>query len=84
MNCGLPIIASLVGGIPEIVTNNKNGILIKSPSVSSLKQAMSLLIHDKALYQTMSINCSKDIKMFSMESCVLNYLRLFYDSKKTN
>jgi len=46
MSFGLPIIASDVGGIPEIVENNRSGLLVKPGSVNDLVEKMSLLIRD--------------------------------------
>ena len=46
MSFGLPIIASDVGGIPEIVENNRSGLLVKAGSVDDLTEKMNLLIKD--------------------------------------
>ena len=43
---GLPIIASDVGGIPEIIENNRSGLLVKAGSVDDLTEKMNLLIED--------------------------------------
>ncbi|MDP2593056.1 MAG: glycosyltransferase family 4 protein [bacterium] len=41
---GLPTAASSVGGIPEIITDMKSGILVKPSSPAELKQALMFLI----------------------------------------
>jgi glycosyltransferase involved in cell wall biosynthesis len=46
---GKPIIASSVGGIVEIITDRKNGLLVKEKDVKSLQNAMKLLRDDKTL-----------------------------------
>ena len=38
--CGIPVVASRIGGIPELVTDNKQGILIRPADISSLKTAL--------------------------------------------
>jgi len=43
--CGLPVIATGVGGIPELV-NNENAILIQPGNVKTLANAMATLIKD--------------------------------------
>lgn len=43
----LPIIASNVGGIPEVIENKKNGILIKPENKEGLTEEISKLIKDK-------------------------------------
>lgn len=46
-SCGLPIIATSVGGTPEIV-NNENGILLESnPSVSMVTEALKCLVRSE-------------------------------------
>lgn len=37
--CGIPVISFSVGGIPEIITNGKNGILCKEISMAALQHA---------------------------------------------
>lgn len=56
MGRGLPIIASNVGGIPEIVMDGYNGFLIEPGDIDSLVQKMRLLADDKKLRQTMGHN----------------------------
>ncbi len=43
--CGLPIIASDVGSIPEIVKDKKNGILVPVKDVTGLVQAIQKLVN---------------------------------------
>jgi len=49
MGCGLPIIASDVGGNNEIVHEGKNGYLIPGDDVDLLAKRMAALINDTAL-----------------------------------
>lgn len=46
---GKPIIASSVGGIIEIITNRKNGLLVREKDVKSLQDAMKLLRNSETL-----------------------------------
>ena len=46
---GRPIIASSVGGIVEIITDRKNGLLVKEKNVNSLQNAMKLLRDSETL-----------------------------------
>ena len=81
MNCGLPIIASNVGGVPEIVESGKNGILLEEITVSALKDAMLTLINDKEVYNSMSSKSLESVKNFSLEKTVDNYLTIFRKGK---
>ena len=46
---GLPVIATRVGGIPEIVTHEKTGLLIEPGDVEALSRQIERLVTDEAL-----------------------------------
>ncbi|MFC1764462.1 glycosyltransferase [Planctomycetota bacterium] len=46
MQCGLPIVATDVGGIPEAVSQNDNGLLIPAQRADLLQGAMERMITD--------------------------------------
>ncbi len=51
MSCGLPVIASRVGGIPEMVTHGKDGLLVNPGDAKDLASALRLISgeRDRAL-----------------------------------
>ncbi len=49
MGWGLPVITTPVSGIPEIVTSNKNGLLVPPGNIQQLSEAMQLLIENETL-----------------------------------
>ena len=49
--CGVPVIATSTGGVPEQVEHEKSGLLVEPRSVPELKAAIQRLIDDPALYQ---------------------------------
>jgi glycosyltransferase involved in cell wall biosynthesis len=49
MAWGLPVISTSVGGIPELLTSNKNGLLLTPGDIEQLSQSMQFLIENKAL-----------------------------------
>jgi glycosyltransferase involved in cell wall biosynthesis len=49
MRAGLPIIASDVGGVREVIADGKSGFLVKSGSVSELSKALKQVTGDKEL-----------------------------------
>lgn len=52
MSCGLPVICSNVGGIPELVTA-KNGVLVEPEDIAGIKNAILTLKHSKELREQM-------------------------------
>jgi glycosyltransferase involved in cell wall biosynthesis len=49
MSWSLPIITTPVGGIPEVVTHTKNGLLVTPGNIQQLSEAMQSLIEDEKL-----------------------------------
>lgn len=47
MACGLPVIGTNVGGIPEIISDSNNGILVSPNDSSALAQSIETLLFDK-------------------------------------
>ena len=53
MAFGKPVIGSRIGGIPEQVENNKNGLLFEMGNVEQLARKMEVLTEDKVLRKEM-------------------------------
>lgn len=58
----LPVVASSVGGIPEIIENGKSGILIEKGNVEQIQKALSLLLNDKSVGETYGKNLKTKIE----------------------
>ena len=54
MEIGKPIIGSKIGGIPELIENNKNGFLYKYDDIDELERCMKKLFEDKELVDIQS------------------------------
>jgi glycosyltransferase involved in cell wall biosynthesis len=55
MNCGLPVVATSVGGIPEAIIDGKTGLLVEAKDVKQLETAMEKLISDQVLRETLAV-----------------------------
>ncbi len=54
MSCGLPIVATRVGGIPETITHGDNGLLVKPGDAGELVVAVQALADDPAKRRRMA------------------------------
>ncbi len=53
MSCGLPVIISRLGGIPEIVTDGETGVLLEPGAYEPLAAALDLLVADTTRRQAL-------------------------------
>lgn len=51
MSVGMPVIASNIGAIPELIQNHKNGFLIPPGDAEALVEKIKLFIQDEKLFQ---------------------------------
>ena len=80
------MIATRVGGIPEIVRDNLNGVLVNSNSPKELAAAISWMSKNPIERERLSKNSLEDLKNYSSETIVESYLGLYrqlIDSKKS-
>ena len=74
----LPIIATNVGGSPEILENRKYGILIEPNNYQSICESMTEIMENDQLRANLSIACNGIAqKKYSKESMVNSYIELY-------
>jgi glycosyltransferase involved in cell wall biosynthesis len=52
MNCGLAVVATQVGGVPEAVVDGRTGLLVEAKNAAQLQAAMERMIVDEGFRQT--------------------------------
>ncbi|MFA6572160.1 MAG: glycosyltransferase family 4 protein [Bacteroidota bacterium] len=67
----VPVIASNIGGLGELVINKKNGILFESKNYVNLAEKIVLLKKDIVLKEVMIKNAYNDIRKY----CLENYMK---------
>lgn len=67
MASGTPIIASNIGGIPDVVEDGKEGLLFPPNDPKALAKAIIRLLTDQELRDKISEQASKKVKNFSWE-----------------
>lgn len=71
---GLPLVASRIGGIPEIVHHGVNGILIEPENVSDLVLAIRTLLQDSTLRRCYAKGCEQVSSSFNLKANVAKYI----------
>lgn len=87
MACGLPVVATRVGGIPEFVKDRVNGLLVPPEDYLKLREAMKLLASNNYLYDSLCENAREyvvknlsDTVVYEKEYAVLKSAQNFYDN----
>ena len=76
----IPVIATNVGGIPEIVKNNETGILVPSEEPFEMTKTINTLLENSELQKKLTNNAYDFIlKNFSWEKLLPKYLNLYLE-----
>jgi len=68
---GLPTVCSKVGGLPEIITDEKSGLLIRPNDEDELSQAIEKLLINKTLMTRYGLNLQETIRQdFTLDKMV--------------
>ncbi len=79
LQAGLPIIATEVGGIPSLITTQKNGWLVPPNDPKLLTQTLSRSLQEKNLWENISTQNKKESNLYSLSHMREN-TRNFYQS----
>jgi len=78
MSCGVPVIATRVGGMAEMIDNGKDGYLFDVGDIDGMAEAGIKLLDDKDSYKKISAAAQKKAKEgFSPEIIVPQYEKLY-------
>lgn len=76
MSVGVPIIATKVGGIPEIIENEKDSLLIEPDNLLQLKTTILRLLENQQLRISIIESAKEKVKSFSFDRMVNEILEL--------
>jgi len=82
MACGKPVIATDIGGIPEIIKDKISGILVPPGSVLSLADSIIELLNDKKMQETLGRNARKYIEdRYGLKEVMQSTLNIYKELK---
>jgi glycosyltransferase involved in cell wall biosynthesis/GT2 family glycosyltransferase len=67
MSCGKPVVASNIGGYPDLIDDGENGLLVPPGDAASLAAAMARLIADQPLRERLGEKARERARAFTPE-----------------
>lgn len=77
MSCGLPVIGSNVGGIPEVVRTNETGLLFSNGNADELFEGVVALAHDSVLRERLVAGARKLAEARQVDIVAKDYLAIY-------
>jgi 1,4-alpha-glucan branching enzyme len=77
---GLAVVASRCGGFPEIINDEKNGLLFEPENVTELTEILSRLLADPLARKNLGTNARKSIETIYKSSIVCKQTESFYEN----
>ncbi|MCR9132739.1 MAG: glycosyltransferase family 4 protein [bacterium] len=80
MACGIPVITTNAGSIPEIITQNKNGIMIEPGNSHQLSSDIENLLNNPEKRRSLGKSARETVvSKYSWESTAKRYLSIYSD-----
>lgn len=74
----IPVVATEVGGVPDLIENEKSGLLVESKNTDACAEAMLRLIQQPALRQQFTKNAFQRVsEKFSLKQMIQSYESLY-------
>ncbi len=74
MESGLPVVATNVGGLAEVVQDEKTGLLVEQKDAQSIAKAVQRVLGDSALRDKLVENSKEIVNEFSLEGIEKKYI----------
>jgi glycosyltransferase involved in cell wall biosynthesis len=76
---GLPFAASAIGGIPDLISHGKTGLLFNPKQPESIRSSVESLIADNGLAEQLARSArAHAVNQFSAESVVRRHIKVYH------
>ena len=80
MAAGLPVVASAVGGVPELVVSGETGLLVPPDDIDALADALRALLSDALLRRAMGDAGRVRAQLFDVPGFRAAHVRLYHEA----
>lgn len=77
LSCGIPVVATSIGGISEVVEDGINGLLYAANDIDDGATKILNLLRNKEIYEQMHKNALNITAKFSLEKQINHYVSLY-------
>ena len=81
---GRAVIASRVGGLPEIITHGENGLLVEPGDVAALREMLKLVLSDRSIWQRLKSAARRSAVRFDWAHVGLRFAELIKGSLRND
>mgnify|MGYP000171816433 CR=1 FL=1 len=74
---GKPVLASNVGGVPELVVNDENGIIYDYNDIKELSNKLDLLFKEQHIIEKYSLNSKEMSKLYTIDNYYENIMEIY-------
>lgn len=82
MSCGVPVISSNIGGLPEVNIHGETGYLCELGDVEAMGQYSLKILKDEKLHKKMSQNARKRAEIFELSRVVGVYEKYYIQKRE--
>jgi glycosyltransferase involved in cell wall biosynthesis len=78
MSCGLPVISSSIGGLPELILHNKTGYIAEFADIDRMAKYTIDLLQNKKKFESFSKNSrNRAVEVFERKLIVPKYIEYY-------
>jgi glycosyltransferase involved in cell wall biosynthesis len=80
MAAGIPVVATAVGGLQEMISHGKNGLLVEPGSASGLSSAVSAILNDRPLSKELTEQALSFVLRFDKKTMIERTRLLYHEA----
>jgi glycosyltransferase involved in cell wall biosynthesis len=84
MAAGVPCVATSVGGVPEVIHNGKDGLLVPAQAADALADALSTLLADSVLREGVGARAAQTARRFDITEAVHRIEEVYRETLHTS